>query len=90
MQSFITGMPLERMAIDLAGPFHETASGNTFISVVMDYFTKWAEAILVPDHKAATVGNHLIRCVFCKVGLQRYLHSDQGRDFLSNLFDGAW
>ena len=52
----------------------------------MDYFTKWAEMIVVPDHTAETCAKALVLRVFSRIGLPRSLHSDQGRDFLSNLF----
>ena len=40
----IPGMPMERMAVDLMGPLPKTENGNLYIAVVVDYFTKWAEA----------------------------------------------
>ena len=86
MASFQVGAPLERMAIDVAGPFHTSKGGNSYIIVVMDYFTKWAEMIAVPDHTAETCAKALVLRVFSRIGLPRSLHSDQGRDFLSNLF----
>jgi hypothetical protein len=42
MQRYLAGEPLQRMAIDIAGPFHPTQRENRYIMVVMDYFTKWA------------------------------------------------
>ena len=91
MQSFVAGEPMERMAIDIAGPFHTSARGNCFIAVVMDYFTKWVEFMPMPDHKAETVASHMVVSVFMRVGIPNYLHSDQGSDFLSELFtEGVW
>ena len=86
MSSFQVGEPLQRMGIDIAGPFHVSSSGNRFIMVVMDYFTKWAELIPIPDHTAETCARELVLKVFTRIGIPRILHSDQGRDFLSKLF----
>ena len=86
MASFQVGEPLQRMAIDIAGPFHESSDGNKFIMVVMDYFTKWAELIPIPNHTAKTCAEELVLKVFARIGIPRFLHSDQGRDFLSKLF----
>jgi transposase InsO family protein len=89
MTIYNVGEPMECMALDIAGPFHLTKSGNLYVMVVMDYFTKWAEMIPIPDHTAETCARELVMRVFCRLGLPRELHSDQGRDFLSDLFSGV-
>ncbi|MDM1514777.1 hypothetical protein HX055_18885, partial [Myroides odoratimimus] len=43
MKIYNVGMPWERIALDIAGPFPITDSGNRYVLVVMDYFTKWPE-----------------------------------------------
>jgi hypothetical protein len=32
---------MERLAIDVTGPFPRTQKGNKYIVVISDYFTKW-------------------------------------------------
>lgn len=54
--------------------------------VVGDYFTKWMEAIPVPNQEAKTVADALIVHFISKFGLPGSLHSDQGRNFESKLF----
>jgi hypothetical protein len=87
MMSYGAGAPLERMAVDICGPLHETLQGNKYIIVVMDYFTKWCELIPSIDHTAETVATELITKVFTRIGVPRALHSDQGTEFLSKLFE---
>ena len=53
------GAPLERLAIDVLGPLPETDQGNRYILVVMDYFSKWVEAVAMPE-SAATVAYLLV------------------------------
>ena len=77
MKSFIVGEPLERMAIDITDPFHE----SRFVAVVMDYFTKWVELIAMPNHTTETVSQ-----VFTRVSIPKFLHSNQETNFLSSLF----
>ena len=86
MVSFSAGEPLERMAVDICGPLHESEQGNKYIIVLMDYFTKWCELIPVQDHTAKTVAQELVSKVFTKIGVPLALHSDQGTEFLSSLF----
>ena len=46
------GSPPERIAMDILSLPVESQAGNICILVVSDYFTKWAEAVALPDHKA--------------------------------------
>ena len=51
----------------------------------MGYFTKWPEADALPDGEAKTVATVLVREFICRFGTQLELHSDQGRNFESEL-----
>ncbi|KAG4061267.1 hypothetical protein PC123_g3848 [Phytophthora cactorum] len=39
--------PFDLLVVDAIGPLSETDSGNRYISVLVDYFTRWAEAFAV-------------------------------------------
>lgn len=86
LQIVRVGAPMERVAVDVAGPFPVSSSGNRYIVVVIDYFTKWPEAFAVPNQEAATVARVLVDEFFSRFGLPNELHSDQGRNFESKLF----
>ena len=45
--------PWHRIGVDLTGPLPHTASGNSYIVTCCDYFTKWPEAMALPDKSAA-------------------------------------
>ena len=79
------GAPLERVAIDIMGPLPQTDNGHEYLLVVGDYFTKWAEAYPLQDHTAQTVADVLVEQFVSRYGLFRTLHSDQGREFESQL-----
>ena len=68
------------------GPLPATARGNRFTLVISDYFTRWAEAYPISDHKPPTVAGKLVDKWTTRYGLMQTLHSDQGRDFESNVF----
>jgi hypothetical protein len=83
------GLPLDRIGIDIVGPCPVTENGNEFIIVVSDYFTKWCEAYAVPNHNALTVADKIVPEFFCRFGIQKQMHSDQGREFESLLFQAV-
>ena len=79
--------PLERMIIDIVGPFHRSVKGNQYILVAVDCSTKWMELIPIPDQGAKTCARQLIVNVFAKVGVPRSLQSEQGSEFLKDVFN---
>ena len=73
------------MAVDLMGPLMQSKSGNRYVVVVGDYFSRWMEAIPVPNQEATTLAEKLVDEVFLRFSPPEQLHSDQGRQFESNL-----
>ena len=55
MRIYNVGTPLERIAVDITGPFKPSDQGNKYVLVVGDYFTNWTEAYALPDQEAKTV-----------------------------------
>ena len=53
--------------------------------VAVDYFTRWTEAYGIRNQEAATVAKKLVDEVFCRFSPPEQLHSDQGRQFESDL-----
>lgn len=54
--------------------------------MVCDYFTNWVEAYPAVDHTALTVADKLVNEFFCRFGVLKQIHSDQGPEFKSLLF----
>ncbi|RYA68429.1 hypothetical protein DD592_26820, partial [Enterobacter cloacae complex sp. 2DZ2F20B] len=86
MKKYNVGAPFERIAIDVAGPFPVTNDGNKFILVASDYFSKWPDAYAIPNQEAVTVAKVLVDNWISRFGVPLELHSDQGRNFESNVF----
>ncbi|RXN37833.1 Transposon Ty3-G Gag-Pol poly [Labeo rohita] len=80
------GAPMERIAVDLMGPMNETERFNRYILVVQDYFTKWVEAYPLPNDQAVTVAEIIVSEWVCRYGAPLTLHSDQGTNFESEVF----
>lgn len=86
MRRYNVGVPFERIAIDVAGPFPESTRGNKYVLVAMDYFTKWPEVYAIPNQEATTISDVLIANWISRFGVPMELHSDQGRNFESKVF----
>ena len=86
LQQFPVGSPMERVGVDVMGPFPRSDKGNRYVLTVMDYFTKWPEAYAVPDQEAETVVDALVEGMFSRFGAPESIHSDQGRNFESRVF----
>ena len=78
--------PLQRVAMDLLGPLDETERGNKYILVVVDYLSKWVEGYPLKDMTATTCADVFTREFVCRYGFPLQVHSDQGRQFESALF----
>ena len=89
LQSYVVGAPMERLACDICGPLPVTASGSQYILVVGDYFTKWIEAYPIENQEAITVAEVLVRQWISRFGVPKFLHSDQGTNFESAVFQGV-
>ena len=86
LQQRKAGSPMERIALDILGPLPTTDNGNKYVLVVADYYTKYVEAYAVPDEKAETVAQKLVDEFISRYGVPQEVHSDQGRNFESRLF----
>ena len=71
--------------MDFVGPIRKSARGHVHILVVVDYFSKWAEAIPVYNTDAKTVARTLFEHIFSRYGFPAELHSDQGAGFTADV-----
>ena len=77
----IVGAPMERMAMDLQGPFPESQRGNRYILVIQDYFSKWVEIFAIPDKNGKTIATILNDEIFCRYASCCEILSDKGLEF---------
>ncbi|XP_057691272.1 uncharacterized protein LOC130915330 [Corythoichthys intestinalis] len=89
IQSYQCGAPLDRLHLDILGPFPVSNSGNRYILVIIDQFTRWVEAFPVPDQGAETTAKKLVYEFIARFGAPLELHTDQGRNFESALFQNV-
>ena len=85
MKQYHVGYPLERCALDILGPL--PASNNArYLLLVSCYFTKFLMVIPLEKTDAQTVATKLIERFISVFGVPATLHSDQGSNFESNVF----
>ncbi|KAG6930517.1 retrotransposable element, partial [Chelydra serpentina] len=78
--------PFERVAMDLVGPLQKSLAGFQYILVMVDYATRFPEAIPLQSITARTIAGQLVK-VFARVGLPREILTDQGTNFTSRLLE---
>jgi transposase InsO family protein len=81
-----TGAPWDRLSTDILGPFPESFKGNKYIMVVTDHFSKWVEIFAIPNQTAITCADILLNEVIDRYGCPYDIHSDQGRNYVSQIF----
>ena len=78
--------PFERCALDIAGPTDVTNKGNRYILTFQDDLTKFMVVIPIPAQDAETVAREFVQNVVLKYGIPEVVLTDQGANFLSELF----
>ena len=86
MKQCNVGAPMERIAVDILGLLPLSNKGNRYLLVAADYFTRWPEAYPIPNQEATTVARCLVDEFFSRFGVPFEIHSDQGRNFESRVF----
>ncbi|KAL4376234.1 hypothetical protein GQ457_02G040140 [Hibiscus cannabinus] len=66
--------------IDFMGPF-PSSFGNLYILLVVDYVSKWVEAVATTHNDAKTVQRFIKKNIFTRFGTPRVIISDEGRHF---------
>ena len=86
LKDYRVGAPMDRIGVDVLGPLPVSNQGNSYILVIGDYFTRWMDAYPMPDQQAETTASKLVNEFISKFGVPLEIHSDQGRNFESQLF----
>ena len=84
-QRLQAGRPWQVLSVDIVGPFPPTPRGNTNILVLSDHFTRWRDALPIPNGSAEVVAEVLEERAFSYFGLPERIHTDQGAQFESKL-----
>ena len=76
--------PFKRCAVDLVGPIHPPSEkGHRYILTLVDYATRYPEAVPLKNIDSATVAEALLD-IYSRLGIPEEVISDQGTQFISD------
>ena len=70
--------------MDIVGPLEKTARGHQYILVILDYATRYPEAIPLRKANAKSIAKELVQ-MFTRVGIPKTLFTDQGTPLVSRV-----
>ena len=81
----IIDTPFERVAVDLVGPIKPaTERGHRYILVLVDYATRYPEAIPLKSIEAEVVAEALLE-MYSRLGIPKQVLTDRGSQFMSGV-----
>lgn len=84
--SFTPSRPWQNIAMDVVGPLPLTESGNKYLLTFQDTFTKYPEAVAIPDQKVHTVAKTFVNTIICRFRCPKTITTDLGSNFTSEMF----
>ncbi len=80
----IIEVPFERIGMDIVGPLPKSARGHEHILVIVDYATRYPEAVPLRKATAKAIAQELF-LLSSRVGIPAEILTDQGTPFMSRL-----
>jgi hypothetical protein len=69
------------VVLDIVGPLLETNSGNKYIFVAIDHYSKWVEVKAIINHGAKTIARYLEDEIICRFGVPKHVLTDNGGEW---------
>ncbi|XP_069371637.1 uncharacterized protein [Paralichthys olivaceus] len=76
--------PFERVGMDIVGPLPKSARGHQYILVIVDYATRYPEAVPLRKANAQQIAKELF-LFSSRVGIPKEILTDQGTPFMSRV-----
>lgn len=73
------------IGVDVIGPLPTTMRGNVYILTIIDHFTRYAEAIPMPEQNTRVIAQLIVKHIICRYGVPVVMQSDNGSVFVSEL-----
>lgn len=81
----VAKFPLDMVSLDLV-EFPTSHRGNRYLLTMIDNFTRYAEAVPMRSQTAEETARAVVREIILRHGAPRYLLTDRGTNFVSQLF----
>jgi len=78
--------PMQRISMDILSLEGVRAPGPANVLVMVDEFTRYAEAYPIANMEAETVADKLVEEFICRYGIPEEILTDRGSNFMSDLF----
>ena len=62
LKRYHASYPMERVHLDVSGPFTQSKSGNKYVLMMIDQFSKWVECSAIPEQSTETVVQEFLTC----------------------------
>ena len=85
LQRIVTSAPMDLVGIDFVH-LEKSSGGHEYILVIVDYFTKYAQAYATRNKSALTAARCLYGDFILRYGIPGKIHHDQGGEFENHLF----
>lgn len=79
--------PMQKLGLDLCGPYPESLDGNRYILTAVCQFSGWAEAYAIPNKKTETIVRVVMDEIIPRHSCPEKILTDNGTEFKSRLFD---
>ena len=86
MRQYNVGFPMERIGLDICGPYPVSKRGHRYLRVVSCYISKWVDTIPLKTQDAKYVASKLVNKFISIFGVPLQLHTDLGSNFESKVF----
>jgi len=77
-------LPFDHVAMDLAGPFTTSSSGNHFLHVMIDVHSRFVLLKAIPDKRMETIAALWLE-TFMVFGFPKIIQSDNGGEFIGKM-----
>jgi transposase InsO family protein len=75
-----------RISMDIVGPLNITQQGNKYVLTCIDFLTRYAVAVALPNIKAETVAEAFVKNIITNFGTPKEILTDCGKQFVGKLF----
>ena len=76
----------DKCAFDIVGPLNQTAEGHKYVLTFQNELSKFTLAIPIVQQDAMTVARAFVEEVILKFGIPQSILTDQGSNFMSEVF----